>query len=115
MDVRVIYYDLSEWHGTTSNFNESPHKGILTISVQYPNSKYRHILSGKDYYYIKNKEIGMFNGDEKTVILTILNRPREERRKISQTSSLDLDFLRVGVWVDDRTMRRAYNRILERE
>lgn len=115
LKVRVIYYDLSEWRGTTSNFNTSPHKGILAVSVSYPDGKHRHIMSGRDYYYIKDDEIGMFDGDQKQVKIIKLLGVGKEQVEIRDVKTLDFDFLRMGVWVEDRIMRIARKRILERE
>jgi len=112
--VRVIYYDLSEWFGSPNTFNSSPHKGILYISVTYLGTPYRHLMSGKDYYYVKDQEIGMFNGEEKKVRIVKLLGPGKEKVEIKNVKDLDLDFLRMGVWVEDRIMRIASKRILER-
>lgn len=113
--VRIIYYDLSEWFGDTENFNTSPHKGILSIMVSYPDSPYRHLLSAADYYYVKNEKIGKFNGEEKNVNLIVLKGPGKETTESVPVSQLDFAYLRMGVWVDDRTIRIADKRILERE
>jgi len=115
LQVRVIYYDLSEWLGKSSKFNESPHKGILTISITYPDKIHRHLMSGKDYYYVKDHEIGAFQGDDKFINIIKLEGPNQERIEKRSISTIDLDFLRMGVWVEDRIMRIANKRILERE
>ena len=115
MKVRVIYYDLSEWFGTTKNFNESPNKGILSIMVSYPDSPYRHKMDANDYYYVKDERIGEFNGEDQTVKLIVLNGPNKETVEETLVKDLDLAFLRMGVWVADRVMRVAAKRILERE
>jgi len=115
VEVRVIYYDLSEWHGSSEEFNTSPHKGILAISISYPDSPYRHILSGRDYYFIKGNQYTHFDGDWKETRVINLLGYGKETTSLVPIGSLDLDYLRMGVWVDDRTMRIANRRILERE
>jgi len=115
LKTRVIYYDLSEWTGNSKSFNLSPHKGVLAISVQYPNSVYRHIMSARDYYYVKDKEISIFDGGDKAIRIVKLDGVGKEKVKKVPPSYVDFAFLRMGVWVDDKTMEKASRRILERK
>ena len=113
--VRVIYNDLSEWRGKPEEFNLSPEKGVLAISINYSHPEgYRHLLGGKDNYYIKGKQYTTFNDDEKEVIMINLLGIGKEKTEFVFVESLSDKYIRKGVWVDDVTMREANKRIFER-
>lgn len=112
--VRVIYYDLAEWRGKTEEFCFSPRKGIVQVSITYPDG-YRHLFNGVDYYYVKDRQCTSFGGEEAEARLVTLHGFDKETVEVVPAKSLDWAYLRMGVWVDDNIFRLAKKRILERE
>lgn len=113
--VKVIYKDLSEWQGKPEEFGCSLEKGVLVISINYSHIEgYRHLLSGKDNYYIKGKQYTIFNDNEKEVIMINLLGIGKEKTEFVLVKSLEKKYIRKGVWTDDITMREANKRILKK-
>lgn len=112
--ARVIWDDLSEWNGDTTDFDQSStSKGVLTIMVCYDNSIYKHLMMGSDHYYVEGLKIGQYNDDDKQIEVLTMNGPNKEVIEWKDISTINTDFIRDGKWAEWSTMDKAHQRILE--